>query len=372
MRHFKINSLCICILLFVAACVPSVIYIDTIGTMPGEEPGYEKGVSACYATVSDGTMLLAGGCNFPETPAADGGEKRYYKGIYSASCDGSALQWKKVGELPEASAYGVSLQYGASLVIAGGMNENGASDKAYIVEAVGDGCCIRCLPSLPCTVDNASGTVCGNYIYVVGGNADGRPSSRVFALNMDDLAAGWCELPSFPGRGRVQPVCVSAEGVLYLWGGFTPAGDDGDAVVHCDGAKYNLASGEWSLLPTIVDENNQPLTLSGGAAVATADGRIFAAGGVNREIFEDAISGKYNCVPKNEYMRCPIGWYRFNDRLLGFDAPEEKWEILTRKAAYARAGAVLATDGENLYYVGGELKPGIRTPEIKEFSFLIK
>jgi sialate O-acetylesterase len=71
-------------------------------------------------------------------------------------------------------------------------------------------------------------------------------------------------------------------------------------------------------------------------------------------------------------MRCPIGWYRFNDRLLGFDFAEEKWEILNRNASYARAGAVLAIDGENFYYVGGELKPGIRTPEIKEFSFLIK
>ena len=360
------------LLLLVAACTPSSVAVDSMGAMPSEEPGYEKGVSACYVAVSDGSMLLAGGCNFPETPAAEGGSKKYYKGVYSASCGEHPLLWKKVGELPEASAYGVSLQYGGNLIIAGGVNENGASDKVYIVEACGSGYSVGQLPSLPCTIDNAAGVVCGNYIYVVGGNADGRPSSRVFALNMDDVAAGWCELPSFPGRGRVQPVCAAAAGALYLWGGFSSAGDDGAAVVHCDGVKYDYSLGEWSLLPTIVDENNLPLTLSGGAAIATADGKIFAGGGVNREIFEDAISGKYNCVPKSEYMRRPIGWYKFNDRVLSFDVAEEEWEILARNVGFARAGAVFATDGEKLYYVGGELKPGIRTSEIIEFLFIEK
>ena len=58
------------------------------------------------------------------------------------------------------------------------------------------------------------------------------------------------------------------------------------------------------------------------------------------------------------------GWYRFNDRLLVFDTRSEQWEIVARNSLFARAGALLATDGENLLYIGGELKPGIRTPEI--------
>ena len=48
---------------------------EVIGTMPEAENGYSLGVSACYAATSNGCLLLAGGCNFPDIPAAEGGKK---------------------------------------------------------------------------------------------------------------------------------------------------------------------------------------------------------------------------------------------------------------------------------------------------------
>ena len=112
------------------------------------------------------------------------------------------------------------------------------------------------------------------------------------------------------------------------------------------------------------DENGEPLTLSGGTAIAIDDKKIIATGGVNREIFQDAISGKYKLIAKEEYMHQPAEWYRFNDRLLTFDTESEKWEARLRESAFARAGALMTTDTKSIYYIGGELKPGIRTPEI--------
>lgn len=44
---------------------------------PTEDAGFLKGVSALYAGVIDGNLLIAGGCNFPDTPAADGGKKSF-------------------------------------------------------------------------------------------------------------------------------------------------------------------------------------------------------------------------------------------------------------------------------------------------------
>lgn len=369
MRYIKSVFFLFFIMLFVMACTPSGIMVDVIGEMPDEEPGYALGVSACYVATSDSVMLLAGGCNFPETPAADGGAKRYYKGVYSASYGETVLRWRKIGELPEASAYGASLQYGCKLIIAGGMNENGASDKVYMLDACDDACRVEQLPSLPCKMDNAAGAVSGNFIYVAGGNADGSPSNRVFMLDMNNVVCGWSEIVPFPGLGRVQPVCAATFRALYLWGGFTPKGQGSDAVVHCNGVKFDFLTGAWSILPEFMDETNRLFTLSGGTAVAFGDENIVATGGVNREIFEDAISGTYNCVPQEEYMLRSPGWYKFNDRLLLFDVATESWDIVTRNNYFARAGAVLTTDGESLFYVGGELKPGIRTPEIIQISF---
>ena len=63
-------------------------------------------------------------------------------------------------------------------------------------------------------------------------------------------------------------------------------------------------------------------------------------------------------------MKQAAEWYKFNGRLLAFDTKREQWHLVQKNQLYARAGALLTTDGEYIYYIGGELKPGIRTPEI--------
>ncbi len=336
---------------------------ETIGNMPEYEQGYRLGVSACYAATKSNSMLLAGGCNFPDTPAADGGKKRYYKGIYRTSTNGN-LQWEMIGELPETSAYGVSLQYGNDLIIAGGMNEEGATSAVLKITYRNGNCTTEKLPPLPCTIDNASGAVSGNNIYVAGGNAGGKASARLFTLDINETSKGWQELAPFPGSGRVQPVCAATKEALYLWGGFTPKDSTTNAKVHTDGYKYDYKLDKWTPLPTVTDENGAELTLSGGTAIVYDETHIIAAGGVNRTIFEDAISGTYACIPQKEYMRQTAEWYKFNNRLMMFDTKSGVWSIIRTSPQYARAGALLTTDGEEIYCIGGELKPGIRTPEI--------
>ena len=77
---------------------------------PADEPGIEQGVSACFAGAVGDVLLMAGGCNFPEKPAAEGGQKRYYQGIYAAPITSAdTLDWQCIGQLPAACAYGVSV-----------------------------------------------------------------------------------------------------------------------------------------------------------------------------------------------------------------------------------------------------------------------
>ena len=363
MKPYIRNTVFAALSLMSASCCTPISEPQVIGSMPDSEQGYSLGVSACYATTANGSILLAGGCNFPEAPAAEGGKKRYYKGIYIATAT-SPLQWKAMGELPEASAYGVSLQYGEKLIIAGGMNENGATASVYMLSHKDGNCTAESLPPLPCTIDNASGAVQGSRIYIAGGNDDGKASARLFMLDMENREAGWTECSPFPGNGRVQPVCAATAKNIYLWGGFTPKDSTTEAKVHTDGFKYDCSKDCWTPLPDITDENGTPLTLSGGTATAYNGTLIVAAGGVNGTIFEDAISGTYSCIPQKEYMKQPAEWYRFNNRLMVFDTVSEQWSIVQQNSLYARAGALLATDGNALYYIGGELKPGIRTPQI--------
>ena len=42
----------------------------------------QQGVAACFAGVSQNALIVAGGCNFPDDPVYDGGQKRYYADIF--------------------------------------------------------------------------------------------------------------------------------------------------------------------------------------------------------------------------------------------------------------------------------------------------
>lgn len=341
----------------------AALSVREIGTVPAMEQGYDKGVSAAYATLANGILYMAGGCNFPETPAADGGAKRYYKGIYKATL-GDTLVWENVGMLPTASAYGATIQAGDKWIIAGGMDENGATDRVFAVN-IADACKVDTMPSLPCTVDNTAAAIACDRIYVVGGNADGRPSNRVYALDLSDMARGWVELPAMPSRGRVQPVCAATDEALYVWGGFTPADSVGDALVHTDGLCYSFATGSWTQLADVHPAADaQSVTLSGGTATLLDDTTVIAAGGVDKEIFTDAISGRYTLVDKADYMHKPAEWYSFNPRLMTYNTATGEWGVMCEDESFARAGAIIVADDSNIVYICGELKPGIRSPKI--------
>ena len=138
------------------------ISVQKMTGFPEGEPGFSLGVSACYAGIYQGELLIAGGCNFPETPAAEGGKKKFYQGIYAADASAdSVFVWRKVGQLPVAAAYGVSVSTPRGIVCVGGSNENGSLSTVYRLSLSDDkqAVIVDTLPSLPCTMDNMSGSV---------------------------------------------------------------------------------------------------------------------------------------------------------------------------------------------------------------------
>ncbi|MCS3118624.1 hypothetical protein NXV95_02125 [Bacteroides fragilis] len=109
--------------------------------------------------------------------------------------------------------------------------------------------------------------------------------------------------------------------------------------------------------------------MTGGASVSYGDVLLICAGGVNRDIFEDAISARYQMVRESEYLLQPIEWYRFNDQLLAYNVRSSEWiRIGVPSPMLARAGSSLVVFGDILFYIGGELKPGVRTPGICRIS----
>ncbi|MCI7509117.1 MAG: cyclically-permuted mutarotase family protein [Prevotella sp.] len=381
--------------LFLSAALSlSAQHVRSVAGFPAAEPGYSLGVSACYAGQIGDYLVVAGGCNFPEA----GKPKKYYAGVYAARMDRATLQWRLVGFLPEAAAYGATVTCGDSLLFLGGNNTDHALAAVYSVRlnSVGTDVLINRLADLPATADNMAVALVGNDIFVVGGNQNGKPSADVLRYKLGANSVNQCSNRiaqcsnsvnqcsnriaqcsnsvnqganstssadlRIPGAPRVQPVAAAYNDKLYVWGGFYADGEQ--SKVHTDGYVYDVNAKEWSALSAPCSANGEEMTLSGGIAWADGD-HLYATGGVNRTIFLDAISGRYECVKKDDYLKQPIDWYKFSGNLYVFDAVAGQWLTTTFvNQALARAGAQAVPTPLGVYYIGGELKPALRTPQI--------
>ena len=338
--------------------------IQRLVGFPTEEQGFDKGVSACYCGVINGNLYIAGGCNFPDKPVAEGGKKRFYKAIYAAklNAEGNRLEWKTVGQMPQPAAYGVSVTYENSLIFVGGNNETGGLTTAIRLRPTATGMQQEALPSLPHALDNMAGAVVGHILYVVGGNCEGVATQKVWSLDLKNTAKeGWKEEPSIPGIARVQPIAAALEGgLLGVWGGFAPKTDSKAAQLAMNGASYNAGCGTWTALPVPTDALGEEVFTGGSTAIATPQKGVVVVGGVNKDVFLAAI----NKLPEGYLLHEPE-WYRFNQRVLCYR--DGNWTQLLQHPSVARAGCALAYWDGWVYVVGGELKPGIRTPEIVRF-----
>lgn len=346
--------------------------VDVAG-FPSAGPGYSLGVSACYAGRIGNYIIMAGGCNFPE----EGKPKKYYSGIYAARIDSCVLRWRLVGFLPEPAAYGGTVQSGDSLLFIGGNNSQHGLRTVYGIRLGGveNKAEITRLADLPFTVDNMAVAQTGTDVYVVGGNQDGKPSAFVLHLSLDkptpiannaqdasSPSSPWRVVALVPGKPRVQPVAVAHEDKVYVWGGFFADGEN--SVVHTGGYSFDIDREEWESVAAPRSAEGEEMTLAGGTAWKEGN-RVFATGGVNKDIFLDAISGRYERVRQEDYHRQPIGWYRFGGNLYEFDTTANKWLATTFSSpSLARAGAQAVTTSIGTFYIGGELKPALRTPQI--------
>ena len=367
----RINAMLVGGMLLLGACHPtasntSALSVEKMNGFPAEDSCFLKGVSALYAGVLDGQLIMAGGCNFPHVPVADGGKKVYYDGIYAASLsDDATLQWQEIGLLPEASAYGVTVPTDKGLVCVGGNTAERSLSEVFILSLQNGEAVMESMPSLPVAIDNMAGTLLDHVIYIVGGNVNGVPSSAVYSLDLDNLAEGWKEEVSVPGNPRVQPVCAAQGGKLYVWGGFSTAGEGREATLSVDGYAYTPSTKEWKQVATPVDESGTAVSLGGGVALPMGEDAVFCTGGVNKDIFLQALQGIHK---GKEYLSRPVEWYQFNRKLLKYDTKEDKWTVLGDYEQGARAGAAMVSDGSSYYIINGELKPGIRTKDINRIN----
>lgn len=352
-----------------------------LADLPGAEGTDSLGVSAPFAGVSEGVMIVAGGCNFPDKPVTEGGAKHYYGTVFALLPDG----WQAVGQLPEPVAYGAAVTMPSGVVCVGGNNSDSSLTRVSRIrlDSKSGKAVVEPLPALPLPMDNLAAAAIGERVYVAGGNEGGKPCHSLLRLNLAQPERGWERLADFPGAARVQPVLTAAEGKVYLAGGFQPIEGEKRPEVPTEVLVFDPDSDSWSReteLPTFADGAKR--TLTGGCAVTYRTDKLLFFGGVNYDIFWAAIARPLHIAQAEAandttalarlradakaYMHHPAAWYRFNTTLLQYDLSTRAWSELGDYEQLARAGAAALLRDNRLTVINGELKPGIRTPLVNQ------
>lgn len=376
-----LNCLCAFLLISATAVAQSEMAWQRVSGFPEGEEGIEQGVSACFAGCIGNTIIMAGGCNFPDKPAAEGGAKRYYKGIYAAEVNNKAtankaaankatankatandatasasLHWRRIGSLPTEAAYGVTIQRDNELIFIGGNNAIRGLTSVLRLSLVGD-CCnqtvqLDTLPSLPSPMDNMAGAMADSLIVLIGGTN----SCSAFILDLRNLNDGWMEIPWIIQQQAVQPVGAAMGNKVCIMGGYTPKGDGNNAAASISRVVVGMTDG---MLDNFIDEqaDDEPRFVAGAAAVGLSDGSMLVLGGVDEKIFLGALNN-----PQQDYLQHPKEWYHFNQNAYIWNGTT--WKTIGHSPVTARAGAALVNAAGYIYIIGGETKPGVRTHEI--------
>lgn len=308
---------------------------------PIPDAAYAKGVSAPFCGVLQGTLVVAGGANFPDKPLLEGGAKRVYRDIWAYA--GGA--WTHAGLLPDSTAYGATFCVGDALVLVGGNVCGQPSDQVVELRLQGGKAVLKTLPPLPVPMEQCGWAQEGENLYLVG-------QEGVFTCVAGEYA--WRKTADLP-EPLVQPVAYARSGKLFVWGGFNPV------TLEVSDKGLCLADGAWAEAPSIPDGG----TFVGATGTVLPDGRLAVVGGVNRAVFAKALhNGPDDRIP---YLSQEPAWYRFRQEVFLFDGTS--WSRLLSAPECALAGPGVAADASFIYVSGGELKPGVRSPKTVQIPY---
>jgi N-acetylneuraminic acid mutarotase len=219
-------SAVVCIVAFCLAVVAYAQQLPDTASSPtlrwNELPGVpdREGFAGSYAGVSGGTLIVAGGANFPDKRPWEGGTKVWYDHLFVL--EPSSTAWRAAGRLPHAGGYGVSVNAPEGFVLIGGGDATRNFNEVWLARMERETVTFTAWPHLPKPLAMAAGALVGRTLYVAGGldQPDANAAQNAFfALDLDQLASGWRELPTWPGPERFLATASAYDGAFFLFSG---------------------------------------------------------------------------------------------------------------------------------------------------------
>jgi len=321
---------------------------EQLASLPSIGGTENPGVGGAFAGFIGETLVIAGGANFPEAMPWEGGKKKWWSTLYYINPDKKEAEWTVIDDaLPYPLGYGVAIGLPEGLLCIGGNNAEKCYKDVFLIK-LNDGKIIvdSEWPSLPVPLSNMTGMLSGNNIYVLGGQEEARnakATKHFFALDLSNKKEGWKTLPSWPGPARIFAASAAQsdgfDNCIYLFSGRDIDEPAGHLQILNDGWEYNPRLMTWKKL-------DQQFPVAAGNVISTGANHILLFGGV-----PVMIPGSHQHPGFDNTIRL---YHTITGTLIEKETAPYPVPVTQQ----------IVKRGNQFYFPSGELKPGIRTPDV--------
>ncbi|MCD9496595.1 N-acetylneuraminate epimerase [Photobacterium carnosum] len=226
-------------------------------------------------------------------------------------------------------------------------------------------------PDLPIGLKSGISAQVGDKIFVGLGSAE----LDFYMLDLNDMKKGWQKKANFTGSARSGSTASVLGNDIYVFGGSGKNNaSDVSPVLFESVYRYNVKSDSWSQMNT-----TSPVGLLGAASYSPDGKQIVFFGGYNKPYFDQYLSDVNTIDQKSQpnvwqkivddYMGMKPLDYKWNRQILSFNPLTGKWNDLGMSPYIPNCDSALIADGNKATLISGEIKPGLRTPEVKQYKF---
>ena len=347
---------------------------------PAKGQSWQPGLAGAFVGAHKDVLIIAGGANFPDGPAWEGGAKAYHSDIYVLEKINEEYVWfdQQTFSLPSNLAYGSAVSTEAGILCIGGMDGRKPSDLVFLIKwnPSQKNIEIEDLPVLPRALANLSSGKIKDHIYVAG--SDEQSGQKYFwRINIKALAKGWEALPSWPGKARTHAVGIvqnngEVDCFYLLKGRFRQA--NGVSELFSDGFCYNPQRNTWSAIGNRSRAEKDDFNISAATALAIGANNIFVFGGAEGIIL-NKIENLNAVIAKEPDEQKSLLLKQTRDSLMrdhdGFS--RSIWSFHTITETWAKIGDLpsgsqvttqaISWKGQ-IIIPSGEISPCVRTPDI--------
>ncbi len=326
-------------------------------------------------------LIVAGGANFPDAMPWKGGLKKYHSAAYvfKKGRNGNKILISKTSHLPFATAYGASCSSPRGIVYVGGENESGILRNVWLVKCdAKNEIIVEELPELPLGLANASVVYYENCIYVGGGETSEGVSEKFLKLDLNNLREGWKSMPPLLKPLSHFVMVTQSKGgqdCIYMMGGRKKnVGKPSD--LSSTLYEFDLNKNKWS------EKAPLPHNLSAGTGIGIKSSYILLFGGDRGETFQQVekfnadianepdTEKKQDLIDKkNRVLETHPG---FNPEVLMYNTVQDYWSKLDTIPFDVPVTTTACMWGTQIIIPSGEIKAGVRTPQILTGKLSIK